>query len=50
MGRPRIRGDGRPLPERLSREIDREIERLALVQQQIVEVVLGPYCRVQVRR
>ena len=33
-----VTGDGRPLPERLSREIDREIERLALVQEQIVEV------------
>ncbi len=33
-----VTGDGRPLPERLSREIDREIERLALVQEQIVDV------------
>ena len=31
-------GDGRPLPERLGREITREIERLALVQEQPVEV------------
>ena len=31
-------GDGRPLPERLGREITREIERLALVQEQLVEV------------
>ena len=30
--------DGRPLPERLGREITREIERLAQVQAQIVEV------------
>ena len=33
-----VTGDGRPLPERLSREIAREIERLALVQEQIVEI------------
>ncbi len=33
-----ITGDGRPLPERLGREITREIERLAQVQAQIVEV------------
>ena len=30
-----VTGDGRPLPERLAREIAREIERLALVQEQI---------------
>ena len=34
----RVTGDGRPLPERLSREITREIERLAQIQAQIVEV------------
>ena len=33
-----VTGDGRALPERLAREIAREIERLALVQAQIVEV------------
>ena len=33
-----VTGDGRPLPERLGREIAREIERLALVQAQLVEV------------
>ncbi len=33
-----VTGDGRPLPERLSREIAREIERLAQVQAQIVEI------------
>ncbi len=33
-----VTGDGRPLPECLGREITREIERLALVQAQIVEV------------
>jgi transposase len=33
-----VTGDGRPLPERLGREIAREIERLALVQAQIVEI------------
>ena len=33
-----VTGDGRPLPERLGREITREIERLAQVQAQIVEV------------
>ena len=33
-----VTGDGRPLPERLGREIVREIERLAQVQQQIVEI------------
>ena len=33
-----VTGDGRPLPDRLSREIDREIKRLALVQEQIVEI------------
>ena len=33
-----VTGDGRPLPERLSREITREIERLALVQVQIAEI------------
>jgi transposase len=33
-----VTGDGRALPERLAREIEREIERLALVQAQIVKV------------
>ncbi len=33
-----VTGDGRPLPERLGREIVREIARLALVQDQLVEV------------
>ena len=33
-----VTGDGRPLPERLGREIAREIERLALVQAQIVKI------------
>ncbi len=33
-----VTGDGRPLPERLSREITREIERLAQVQVQIVAI------------
>jgi transposase len=33
-----VTGDGRPLPERLGREITREIERLALVQAQIVGI------------
>ena len=33
-----VTGDGRALPERLGREIAREIERLALVQAQLVEV------------
>ncbi len=33
-----VTGDGRPLPERLGREITREIQRLALVQEQLVEV------------
>jgi transposase len=33
-----VTGDGRALPERLAREIAREIERLALVQAQIVKV------------
>ncbi len=33
-----VTGDGQPLPERLSREIVREIERLALVQKQVVEI------------
>ena len=33
-----ITGNGRPLPKRLGREITREIERLALVQEQIVEI------------
>ena len=33
-----VTGDGRPLPERLGREITREIERLAQVQAQIVVV------------
>jgi len=32
-----VTGDGRPLPERLSHEITREIERLAQLQAQIVE-------------
>ncbi len=33
-----VTGDGRPLPGRLSREIVRELERLALVQEQVVEI------------
>jgi transposase len=33
-----VTGDGRPLPERLGREISREIERLAQVQAQIVVI------------
>ena len=33
-----VTGDGRALPKRLGREITREIERLALVQEQLVEV------------
>ena len=33
-----VTGDGRALPERLAREIAREIERLALVQAQLAEV------------
>ena len=33
-----VTGDGRPLPERLGQEIVREIERLAQVQEQIVEI------------
>jgi transposase len=33
-----VTGDGRPLPKRLGREITREIERLALVQEQLVEI------------
>ncbi len=33
-----VTGDGRPLPERLGREITREIERLAQLQAQIVEI------------
>ncbi len=33
-----VTGDGRPLPERLGREITREIERLTQVQAQIVEI------------
>ena len=33
-----VTGDGRPLPDRLGREIAREIQRLAQVQAQIVEV------------
>ncbi len=33
-----VTGDGRPLPERLGREITREIERLAQLQTQIVEI------------
>ncbi len=33
-----VTGDGRPLPERLGREITREIERLAQIQAQIAEV------------
>ncbi len=32
-----VTGDGRPLPKRLGREIAREIQRLALVQEQLVE-------------
>jgi transposase len=33
-----VTGDGRPLPERLGREIAREIHRLALVQEQLREI------------
>ena len=33
-----VTADGRPLPERLGREIVREIARLALVQEQLVEI------------
>ncbi len=33
-----VTGDGRPLPERLGREMTREFERLAQVQAQIVEI------------
>jgi transposase len=33
-----VTGDGRPLPDRLGREITREIERLALVQEQLVAI------------
>ncbi len=33
-----VTGDGRPLPERLGREITREIERLAQVPAQIVAI------------
>jgi len=33
-----VTGDGRPLPERLGREITREIDRLAQVQTQITEI------------
>jgi transposase len=33
-----VTGDGRPLPERLGREITREIARLAQVQAQITEI------------
>ena len=33
-----VTGDGRPLPERLGREIVRELARLAQVQEQIVEI------------
>jgi transposase len=33
-----VTGDGRALPERLSREIAREIQRLALVQEQLREI------------
>jgi len=33
-----VTGDGRPLPERLAREITREIHRLALVQDQLKEI------------
>ena len=33
-----VTGDGRPLPERLGREITREIQRLALVQEQLREI------------
>jgi len=32
-----VTGDGHPLPKRLGREITREIQRLALVQEQLVE-------------
>ena len=33
-----VTGNGRPLPKRLGREITREIERLAVVQEQLVEI------------
>ncbi len=33
-----VTGDGRPLPDHLGREIVREIDRLAQVQEQIVEI------------
>jgi transposase len=33
-----VTGDGRSLPKRLGREITREIQRLALVQEQLVEI------------
>ena len=33
-----VTGDGRPLPERLGREISREIQRLTLVQEQVREI------------
>jgi len=33
-----VTGDGRPLPDRLGREITRQIERLALVQTQLVAI------------
>ena len=33
-----VTGDGRPLPERLAREIAREIQRVALVQEQLREI------------
>jgi transposase len=33
-----VTGDGRPLPDRLAREIAREIERVALVQEQLREI------------
>ena len=33
-----VTGDGRPLPERLAREIAREVQRVALVQEQLREI------------
>ena len=33
-----VTADGRPLPTRLAREISREIERLALVREQLIEI------------
>ncbi len=33
-----VTGDGHPLPKRLGREITREIQRLALVKEQLLEV------------